>query len=381
VVLDIATGDVLAMVSVPSFNHRQLASGDTSAIFGDTYAQAYLNRAIDQPYPPGSIVKPVILASAITAGKYSPNERIACTGHFFPDKPLIYRCWIYKQNHTTHTDQLGHDLNGSDAVKVSCNIFFFEMGKRLGPQGIHDLFTRFGVGAQAERWNLFGPPESGEEDAPERALIAEYPGSVPDPVRATLSEAILMGIGQGPILWTPMHAADAYATLARGGVKLTPRVRSDAKQGRTDLGLDPRGIQQAMEGLKRCANEEMGTTHTITFETADGAKTRENVFTVPGVDIWAKSGTADAPPFIADLDFNGANEAFDGDHAWCVLLAGVGGEPKYAVAVVVDHGGSGGKVAGPVANQVVYALASEGYLPNLKPAAAPAHASAGEARP
>lgn len=365
VVLDIESGDVLSMVSVPSFGHGQLET-DARAIFGDQYAQAYLNRAIERPYPPGSIVKPLILAEAVTQHKYSTSERVPCTGHFFPDKPLMYRCWIYKQNKITHSAQLGHDLDGSDGVKCSCNIFFFEMGKRLGPQGVFEAYSKFGVGSRSERSNIFGAPVS--EMGPGTGLIQQHRGSVPDPSKTNIniSDAILMGIGQGPVLWTPLQAADAFATLARGGIKLTPRVLASAAQLKSDLHLDPSGVAQALDGLWRCANEDLGTTHTLSFDLPDGGKLREKVFTAPGIDVWAKSGTADAPPFVADLDFNGAHEAFDGDHAWCVFLVGTDRTPKYAVSVVVEYGGSGGKVAGPVANQVVHALIDEGYLPDLR---------------
>lgn len=360
VIIDVATGDILAMVSAPSFSHEVLTHA-RETILNDTYTASYLNRAIDKPYPPGSIVKPLIFTSAVTAGKLGLDDRINCTGHFYPEKPTLFRCWIFKQFHTTHNDQLGHPLNGSDAIKVSCNIFFYELGRRLGPAGIHDLYTRFGVGRESTAWNLFGV--DGEE-LPNAGLLHVHRGGVPDASKASSSEAVLMGIGQGPVLWTPLHAADAYATLARGGVRLTPRLRSDVTQIRADLGLDASSVRVALDGLKRCASEENGTTFSVTYEMPDGSKHRERIFDVPGVSVWAKSGTADAPPFVADLNFDQNTETFDGDHAWCVGLVGVGNEPKYAIAVVVDHGGSGGRVSGPVVNQLIHALVSEGYLPD-----------------
>lgn len=360
VILDIASGDILTMVSMPSFTSEQLLE-HPDTIFKDAYAASYLNRAIDKPYPPGSIVKPLILNAAVAAGKYRTDERIACTGHFYPDKPLLYRCWIYKQFHDTHSNRLGHDLDGSEAIKASCNIFFYELGRRLGPSGIHDCFTMFGVGNDAPAWNLFGRSASAQAGA---GLVHEHRGGVPAPASASSSEAVLMGIGQGPVIWTPLHAADAYATIARRGLRLSPRLRIDADQLQSDLHLSPAAITQSLDGLRRSANEDGGTTYSQNYEFPDGTKVKSRIFDAPGIDIWAKSGTADAPPFIADLDFNGAHEAFDGDHSWCVFLAGISGVPKYAIAVVVDHGGSGGRVAGPVANQVVYALMAEGYLPH-----------------
>lgn len=377
VIIDIASGDILAMVSMPSFSHAALES-EPGRIFGDSQRTPFLNRAIAKSYPPGSIVKPLMLCAAMSARKLGPVETIECTGHFFPSKPNLYRCWIYKQSNNTRTHGV---IDAPEALQVSCNIFFFELGQRLGPPGVTDWYTRFGVGPAAEPWNLYGPqPEivrlAGESEQAfeerrqavlsQRGLIFEYPGSLereaerrgmPRPPLA-MNEAILMGIGQGPITWTPLHAADAYATIARSGVKLTPRLRADVPQSRTDLKLDRAAVRQALEGLRRSANEQRGTTHHLTIP----ERPPERIFNAPGVSIWAKSGTADAPAFELQSDEEGQIK-YDADHAWCVLLAGEGETPKYAISVVVEHGGSGGRVAGPVANQVVHALVAEGYLP------------------
>ncbi len=380
VVIEVRTGNIVAMVSMPSYTHEQIETMPET-IANDTYNQAFLNRAIGRVYQPGSIVKPLVLCEAMKQGRYSADERIDCTGHFFADKPLMYRCWIYKQFHTTHTARLGHPLDGADAIRCSCNIFFYEMGRRLGPQGIHDVFSAFGVGAGAPGgggFNIFGlpalptDPTTRAQEQRRRGLLSEAAGEVRSPDKATPQEAILMGIGQGPVTWTPLHAANAYATLARHGEMLSPRLFEDATQERRDLDLSDRAIQQALKGLHGSANEENGTTHVITYTLADGTKKTESVFTVPGIDVWAKSGTADTSPFRAELSQlggggtgDGREELYDSDHSWCVCLVGDGsngGEPKYAIACIVDYGGSGGRVAGPLANQVVYALRAEGYL-------------------
>jgi penicillin-binding protein 2 len=370
VVIDVKTGDILAMVSMPSYTHEQIDSMPRT-IQNDNYNQAFLNRAVAKVYPPGSIVKPLVLCEAIKEGVYSPDERIQCTGHFYPDKPNMFRCWIYKQfDKTTHSEQLHHNLNGAEGIQCSCNIFFFEMGRRLGQQGIHDVFTTYGVGADAENgggFNIFEQPPLPTEpkarlaEQQQRGQLYEAPGEVKNPEKATSQDAILMGIGQGPLLWTPMHAANAYASIARGGVLLTPRIFADAKQERKDLRIPREAIEQALKGLYGSANLEHGTTHSIKYP--DG--TYEPVFTAAGIKVWAKSGTADTLPFRADLtggQQDGRDELFDSDHSWCVCLAGNGDEPQYAIACVLDYGGSGGKVAGPLANQVIYAMLAEGYL-------------------
>jgi penicillin-binding protein 2 len=294
------------------------------------------------------------------------------------------RCWIYKMtnNTTTHSAKFGHDLNGSDAIMASCNIFFFEMGKRLGVKGIDEWFTRFGLGPDAERWNL-----SGLADEKGQGPFQEFPGFLPREKGTTTTDGSLMAIGQGRIAWTPLHAADAYATIARGGLRIVPRLRKDAPPRAIDLHLDQRAVEQALDGLRRSVQEHDGTTNHLTLDTAGGAKREEPVFnsaTLPGIAVWAKSGTADASALtelVTNTDSGAATRKIirDGDHAWCVCLAGdgasplpsdpyAGARPRYAVAVVVDYGGSGGRVAGPIANQVVRALIAEGYLHTSKEA-------------
>jgi len=170
----------------------------------------------------------------------------------------------------------------------------------------------------------------------------------------------MLGIGQGPIAWTPLHAADAYCTLARGGVRVTPRIRSDGAapaQVRTDLGFNADAVRLALRGLERSVGEERGTGHHISYVAPDGVTMRENTFNLPGVRVWGKSGTADSGVR------SGSDPAASIDHSWFVVLAGpAGGEPKYAVAVMVENGGSGGRVAGPLCNQVLWQLYAEGYF-------------------
>jgi penicillin-binding protein 2 len=374
VVIDVDSGDVLAMVTAPSFTREQLRR-DPDSVLGAGIEMPRLNRAISKPYQPGSIVKPLMLCAATTAGVYRLDERIACTGHFLPNDPTILRCWIYKQfGGTTHSAQLGHDLDGADALMVSCNIFFFELGKRLGPAGVVKWFERFSVGPASRFWDLstYVRPRGyvAEPENENERSVWQLGG----PKGPSASEAVQMAIGQGPIAWTPMQAANAYATIARGGVAIRPRLRLDsgaADAGRPEnLGISPGAIEMALRGLRAGVEQERGTAHHVTYETTGpGGETksvREPVFTVierGKLAVWAKTGTADASAVIA-RNAEGQVEARDGDHSWTLALVGekAGGRPRYAVAVVVDFAGSGGRVAGPLANQAIEALVAEGYL-------------------
>jgi cell division protein FtsI/penicillin-binding protein 2 len=129
-----------------------------------------------------------------------------------------------------------------------------------------------------------------------------------------------------------------------------------------DLRLDPRSCDRALEGLRQAVEEAHGTGHHVVMQ--DGRK--EAIINAPGVVVWAKTGTAQAPPLKVDADGDGTPERVikELDHGWFVGLVGDAKEnrPRYAVAVFLEDGGPGGKSAGPIANQVIHALIEEGYL-------------------
>jgi len=390
VVLDIDSGEILAMVSTPTIS-RAVLKENPGAIFGDQMnlqaGMPWIDRAIARPYPPGSIAKAMILNGAVKFGKLNLDSPIDCTGHLYPDRPDMFRCWIYKNKvfNTTHTAVFGHALSAPEALMVSCNIYFFTLGQRLGPRGITDTYTMFGLG---QPWGL--------------GIGLEYEGTIGEPAKGGgtlplgVSDATQMGIGQGPVSWTPLHAADAYATLARGGVRITPHILAGVGSPETmDLGLDPRAVRQAMEGLKKSVSETLGTGHHLSI---NGRQTPH--FNIPGTVVWGKTGTAQAPTIyveatMPDPDHPGqeiSNPLWDrgvdaatiisasgdqsvrlpsgkralrwGDHSWFVVLVGdkAEGRPRYAISVIMEYAGSGGKVSGPIVNQIIAALRAEGYL-------------------
>lgn len=343
VVIDIDTGDVLAAASSPSFSREALAQDPSLAT--DELRRPFFNRAFASEYPPGSIVKPLMLCEAAKRGLVRADERIACTGHYLTNNPNVLRCLIWKTYGITHTDRLQHDPNPVEAIGVSCNIFFYTMGDRLGPDGIRTLFQSNGVG---DRFGL--------------GAGFEAPGSLgtngPDSI--SKDDAILMGIGQGPVTWTALHAANAYATLARGGQFLSPRiVITDDYRKPREMGYPPFAVSEALQGLWFVINDPAGSGHHL-----GGVLEREPIFTVPNVKIWGKTGTATAPDLRIDPDGDGPfppQVVRSGDHSWFVVLAGRD-RPQYAISVVIEYGGSGGKVSGPIANQIVKALVDEGLM-------------------
>tara|TARA_R110002096_G_scaffold173781_7_gene348672 strand:+ start:26149 stop:28518 length:2370 start_codon:yes stop_codon:yes gene_type:complete len=360
VVLEVATGEVLAMVSTPVAPR----DGDWARLGLTNEADVerfknerfpYVNRAIAKPYQPGSVAKALVLTGSAKLGKYAPGERIEATGSLYPDRPGMLRSWYFKRYGLTHFDQLGRHPDGADALMVSSNVFFFTLGQRLGPQGIKDVYSMFGIGVPIDL-------RIGSSWAGSTGVFDGEGGTLP----ISPEDAIQMGIGQGPITWTPLHAADAYATIARGGFDLAPSlIRTGEMPVVRNLGLPSWSVRAALDGLYEVVNNTKdGTGQHVTYGTI-----RDPVFNAEGIDVWGKTGTATSSPLVIDPDGDGPMEkqvVRQGDHSWYVSLVGSGGTPQYAIAVVVDYGGSGSRVSGAINNQIVHALVREGYLPGAK---------------
>jgi penicillin-binding protein 2 len=355
VVLDIAQGQVLAAVTVPGFTLRQLDQ-EPVEFWDSPWSRRNLPRIyrpVGMPYQPGSTVKPLVLAGACTDGHIGPGSTIECQGALDMSNPDRNRCWLFKLSMTGH-----RHLAGPEAIMRSCNVFFYTLGQRLGPQRLVWWYDRFNLGRPLGI--ELGEEHSGRLPDLRRSHEPNAPGFA-------LHDAIQMGIGQGPIEWTPLQAANAYATLARGGLAIAPtfllRPRDGHRPTGIDLGLNPHGVKMAMEGLDRGVNDSDGTSNHISL------LGRQRIFNVEGVTIMGKSGTADSGPRWMDIDGDGHVDADDGeviraDHAWFIGLVKRRGsaKPDFVIVVVVEYGGSGGAVAGPIANQILHAMRAEGYI-------------------
>lgn len=355
VVLDIESGDILAMVSTPTLAESSASDGRRRDL-----ADAAVNKPVAGIYPPGSIVKPLLYAGAVAQGAWGRDDAVACNGHFFEEVTTSARCWIWRPEEGRSST---HGLLGvEEAIARSCNIYFYTVASRLGLDGTIEWYRRYGVGRPLDVGLL------AQRDGPDGGVRfdGEAGGSLPsERDRAALrrggdrSAAIFMGIGQGPVAWTPLHAAHAYATLARSGRVVRPSLildRQDRGRAVDDLGLESISSRRALEGLRQSIEETFGTGHHLTLE--DGA--REPIIEVEGVRVWGKTGTAQAPPLRLGVG-GSAETTIRTDHAWFVGLVGVD-RPRYAVAVLVEYGGSGGKTAGPIAAQIIRALVAEGHL-------------------
>lgn len=371
VVIDVDSGEIIACASWPPPSAASsLPPGERSRLAPS------INRAVEGIYSPGSILKPLIYLAATAEGAFAIDATVACHGHYFPNDPGVARCWIFRPRFGmgTHNERTGGPLGASAALARSCNIFFYTLAQRLGPERLVLWLRRFGLG---EPLGIGLLRDARMEDGSVQR-VGEAGGALPgeqtfarirserDPLTP-----ILLGIGQGPIAWTPVQAANAYALIAREGAVrdatliLAPREAIDAARNglapREHMAFPPRAVAHMLDGLRLAVEASYGTAHHLQL-----GEVREPIFSLEGVRIFGKTGTAQAPPLRLDADGDGTiDRTIVGlDHAWFAGLVGDGTRerPRHAIAVLVEHGGSGGKVAGPVAAQIVKALQAEGYL-------------------
>ena len=338
VVLDVKTSEVLALVSTPAKRDEH-----------DKDGYPWLNRATQGYYPPGSIVKPLVLVSAMTEGKLKHGESIECAGHFFPNVKNVARCWLYRDIYKFRTH--GH-LEPVEAIARSCNIFFYELGDRLGFAKLVHWLQGFGMSKPLSAQLTNSDSQGSEGHFLDEDAIQDLKNK-----GALTFETVSISIGQGALTWSPLHAAASYATLARGGIWKSPSLLTGMKQNEHDLSLDKEAVALALGGLHHSVTKKYGTGSQLRYGTNDS----EPTFTIDGVRIWGKTGTAQAPPYKLRIDSKPIKKL---DHSWFLVMASSIDEakPTVVVAVLVEHGGSGGRVAGPIANQVLHALQAEGYL-------------------
>ncbi len=346
VVMDVETGEVLAAVSMPAMPLRLLRD-DPDQIFRNPEYLPWVNRVTMTSYQPGSTLKPFVLLAAASAGVHDVQTPIRCEGIFDRDHPTRHRCWIFRQYMSQHGP-----VSAARSLEVSCNIYYYTLGKRLGIPALNQWYGRFGLGA------------------PTGCGVEESPGDLPDPATTYRDESINMGIGQGPVGWTPLQAAAAYAMLGRDGDYIAPTFIIDehrtSQRRQEKLKLNAAALREAMEGLHGSVYGSEGTGRHLPLEG------RPLIFNAKGVTVFGKSGTAQTGRFRW-IDHNLDGQRDPGEvipdpetHAWFVALVqpDAARRPTHAIIVITEYAGSGAKVSGPIVNQIIHALQTEGYLPS-----------------
>ncbi len=344
VVMDVRNGDILCMVSNPSFDPNRLASGIDQKSWErmlEHERKPLLNKPLRGLYSPGSTFKMIVALAALEAGVVRPEEKIPCSGiHEYAGEQ--YHCWLGE----------GHgEIALEAALAQSCDVYFYDIAVRTGIDNIEKMARNFGLG-QATGIDL-----NGEK-------IGIVPGR--DWKRANFDtgwrggETVITGIGQGFLLATPLQLVAMTAALANQGVFVRPRVAvpkksdetdTEADDGRQDLGLNRRHLRLVQSGMYQAVN------------TADGTGYAASLL-VNGQRMSGKTGTVQVRRIsLAERELGVVpNKDLDWhlrDHALFVGYA-PHKKPRYAISVVVEHGGGGAAVAAPIARDIIeFLLKSE----------------------
>jgi penicillin-binding protein 2 len=340
VVIDVRTGDVLSMVSTPGYDpnafNRGLKREEWKSLVSNPRSPL-INKSIAGHYSPGSTFKMVVLLAALEKGTITPNTKVFCRGYIELGDSKFH-CW---KKH-------GHGVvDAKMAITQSCDVYFYEIAKRTGIDRISVMANRFGLGVKT------GVDLPGEKAGlvpnkkwKRRALDAPW----------HQGETLHAGIGQGYILTTPLQLAVMTAHLSNGGLAITPRltkrVNSQADGTKVKQALKPKSLGIYSAHLKLIQESMSEVVNNPVFGTAKMSRINE-----PGMEMAGKTGTVQVRRISKSERESGVikNKNLpwkERDHALFVGFAPIH-EPRYAIAVVVEHGGGGSSVAAPIARDIL----------------------------
>jgi len=341
VAMNPTTGEILAMVSRPSFDPNLFAqrlSGEEWRRIATDATHPLQNRAFQAQYPPGSIFKLMVAIAGLESGALTPETKFNCPGQFYLGN-VKFDDWK-KGGHGTL------DLRG--AIVNSCNVYFYQAGLRVGIDEIVRVSRAFGLGE---------PPGLGLGD--------EAKGNLPNPQPKrkgqppwTAGNTVIASIGQGMVVTSPMQILSMVSAIANGGTIYRPFVVKKIVSLSGDIleEYEPEAMRQVNVKPETLAFIRQAMLGVVNEGTGQRAK-------VPGLPIGGKSGTAQVVKKGEEK-----RQADLKDHAWFASFAPVD-NPQLAVVVLVENGGFGGAVAAPVA-KAVYEAAFKDRLPGAHPAVA-----------
>ena len=350
-VMDIYLGDIVALVSSPTFDSNQFVHGISRKnwnLLMEDSKKPLINKSIAGLYPPGSTIKPLVALSALENDVISPKLTVQCTGklEFYGHK---YHCWKDK----------GHGyMQLRDAIKQSCDIYFYEVARRLGIDRLSETAKKFGLGKR-----VFDN------------IIEERSGTVPntkwklDKIGKgwVLGETLISGIGQGYFQTTPMQLCLMLAQLANGGYQIKPRIVDDkesiqpiietwrekfsleelfgeeADQNLVKLYRNKENVKFVLDALYGATNEPFGTSY--------GSRHTKKKYIYAG-----KTGTSQIRTITAEerkLDLKNKDLPYEKrDHALFTAFAPYK-NPRYSICVIIEHGGTGSSGAAPIARKLI----------------------------
>ena len=367
-VIDIYTGEIIAMNSSPSFNPNLFLYGINEKMWEKIKRdplKPLLNKTISGLYSPGSTIKPLVALSALENDVIKPNMSVKCEGkvEMYGQK---YHCWKKK----------GHGyMSLKDAIKQSCDVYFYELARLLGVDRLNITAEKFGLGKKV-LGNVFQNEKKGV--VPSTKWKKDNLGE-----NWYLGETFITGIGQGYIQTNPLQLCLMTAQLANGGYKIYPKIRVDENQNSVEkikkimqeneielkkkdnalikateeflrpnkkeyspLYRNPENVKFVLDAMFKSTNEIYGTSYTSRLDD-------------PKYQFAGKTGTSQVKRITEEereLDLDTSEiEYKNRDHAWFIAF-GPYKNPRYAMSILVEHGGSGSKAAAPIAKKLMKAV-------------------------
>ena len=333
-VMDIYTGAIIAMHSSPSFDPNSFVFGisqDEWQLIRNNPMKPLVNKSLSGNYSPGSTIKPIVALSALENEVIGKDFTVQCKGHKNPLELYgqTYHCWK-KEGHGF--------VNLREAMKQSCDTYFYEVARRLGVDRLSVTAKKFGLGQKVFK-DIFDNEKKGlvpNTEWKKNALGRNW----------VLGETIITGIGQGFIQTTPIQLCLMTAQIANGGYKIYPRiVANDENQYEdkfTPLYKNSRNIKIVQDAMFSSTNEVRGTSY----------RSRLND---PKYQFAGKTGTSQVKKITErdrELDLKTFQIPYEErDHALFIAF-GPYKNPRYALSIIIEHGGSGGTVAAPLAKEL-----------------------------
>lgn len=322
VVIDVVTGDVKCLLSMPAFDPNVFSSRIPSKLWKELQADErtpLLNKSLQGLYVPGSTFKPVTALAALAEG-ILPSETVYCGGSYRVGSNT-WHCHK-RSGHGTVAMRSG--------ISKSCNVYFYTMARKVGPQAVADMARKLGL--------------EHEFDIP---MPVQRAGIIPDPAwkmdryqqKWSVADTLNMAIGQGYVVVNPLQLAVMTARIATGRL-VEPRMLTGAPPKAFDtLPIPPEYLDVVREGMDDVVNGPGGTA-------------RGSALKVPGIRMGGKTGTAQVRRISAGFR-GGANVPWKyRDHALFIAFAPVD-NPRYAISVIVEHGMGGSRAAAPIAKDVL----------------------------
>ncbi|MHC4692838.1 MAG: peptidoglycan D,D-transpeptidase FtsI family protein [Planctomycetota bacterium] len=352
VVIDVNTSDILALVSTPTYDLNNIRRNYSTLAFKDSN-EPLRNRAINKGYPPGSVVKPLILTAGLQSGKITAGEPISCQAKKAPRG--WPSCLIFTRFQSAH-DYKWQKNNARNAIRGSCNIYFSRLANRIDSPVLQLWLFKFGY---AQKFP-FEPPhlessiENRASDIKNRNLRQDAGIISSTATRKKISsidqipplykgERRYFGIGQGNLRVTPLQVANAMAIIARGGIYKPLRLFLDPgpsgnknPESNTNLNISPQTIAVVHDGMSAVVNEPGGTAYN-TFT--------QSTLIQQGVKVYGKTGSTEKP-----------------ENAWFAGFATDNVGRSIAIAVLVEGGKSGSQDAAPLGRDILHLCVETGNL-------------------